>query len=147
MRELFGLRRKKWFVQWLGSILPKPKALESPKAKRIVRFARQTRKGQASPEKVSPANPSHGCGVGKSSLDGEGAAQLSTLVMGQGGKTGARSLKMHTSPRLRAGSGRPNAFFIPGGLWLSQKFHVRFPGKERQDRREWRWDEQSPHPP
>jgi len=31
LRELLQLRRKKWFVQWLSSILLKPKPLESPK--------------------------------------------------------------------------------------------------------------------
>ncbi len=35
VRELLQLPRKKWFVQWLGSILPKPKALESPKIRQM----------------------------------------------------------------------------------------------------------------
>jgi IS1 family transposase len=33
--ELLQLRRKKWFVQWLSSVLPKPKTLEAPKIRQM----------------------------------------------------------------------------------------------------------------
>jgi transposase-like protein len=35
LRELSRLQQKKWFVQWLASILPKPKALQTPKIRQI----------------------------------------------------------------------------------------------------------------
>ncbi|MCG2783637.1 MAG: hypothetical protein L6461_00880 [Anaerolineae bacterium] len=35
LRELLQFRRKKWFIQWLSSILPKPKTLESPKIRQM----------------------------------------------------------------------------------------------------------------
>lgn len=35
LRELSQLRQKKWFVQWLSSILPKPKALQAPKIRQM----------------------------------------------------------------------------------------------------------------
>jgi hypothetical protein len=35
LREVLQLRRKKWFVQWLTSILPKRKALQTPKIRQM----------------------------------------------------------------------------------------------------------------
>ncbi len=95
-RELLQLRGKK------------PKALEIPKTK-IIPVMQVGERSQA--VAYSVGHDRCGCGVGQSSLGGDGAAQLSALVVGQGRKTGARSLKMLATPRLGAVWGGTTLFF------------------------------------
>ncbi len=35
LRELAQLRRKKWFIQWLSALLPRPKALQTPQIRQM----------------------------------------------------------------------------------------------------------------
>jgi hypothetical protein len=35
LRKVVQLRRKKWFIQWLSTLLPKPKALQTPKIRQM----------------------------------------------------------------------------------------------------------------
>jgi hypothetical protein len=35
LRELSQVRQKKWFIQWLSVLLPKPKALQTPKIRQM----------------------------------------------------------------------------------------------------------------
>ena len=76
--------------------------------------------GERSQAAYSVAHDRCGCGGGQSSLDGEEAAQLSALVVGQGGETGTRSLTMLASRDSGLVRGGPTRFWTQNAPILAR---------------------------
>jgi len=96
LREILQLRRKKWFVQWLSSRLPKRKVLATPKIRQIkpksekdCPFCQKERANQTE---------SQVCLHNLSSLNGERVAQLPHFCREWNGQQGAKQLKNACQP-------------------------------------------------